>query len=460
MRRVRIYDSSTKQLQEFIPMDENRVGIYYCGATVQGAPHIGHLRSALAFDVIRRWLSYSGYDVTVIRNVTDIDDKILEKSSQSFAPDFVDSQMYPSGEPWYALAYRFEDKFRDDYRTLNILPPTYEPRVTANIPEIISFIEDLVSKGYAYAPGNGDVYFDAPAFTGVTGEYLEGQEPENPVKKDASDFTLWKAVKTGEPADASWTSPWGRGRPGWHIECSALALKYLGSGFDIHGGGIDLTHPHHANEILQSKAAGHDFAKYWMHNGSVTVNGEKMSKSIGNTISLAHVLESLSPNEARYYMVATHYRSSMDYSAEAALSAAKGYRKLIEFIHETKAGSHTGTTPDPAFSAAMDDDFNTAEALASLHAQHRNGRTFLKQGGSEQALEFAESIVAGLDVLGIGIDPAQEDVTSSVNESALVSGLEELRTKLRSQGNYEAADAIRSLLTQSGAVVKDSAVRA
>jgi len=455
---VRIYDSNAKTLQEFIPLENNRVGIYYCGATVQGAPHIGHLRSALAFDVIRRWLTQSGYEVTVIRNVTDIDDKILEKSSQSFADEFIATKIYPAKEKWYSLAYRFEDAFRDDYKTLNILPPTYEPRVTANIPAIVAFIADLVDKGFAYAPGNGDVYFDTPAFTGLKGEYLDGQEPENPVKKDASDFALWKAEKAGEPDDATWVSPWGKGRPGWHIECSALALKYLGSAFDIHGGGIDLVHPHHANEILQSKAAGHDFAKYWMHNGSVTVKGEKMSKSLGNTISLADVLENLSPNEARYYMLATHYRSSMDYSPEAALSAAKGYRKLVAFIQET--GS-----PAPAdglskeFIAAMDEDFNTASAFSALHALYREGKTALKQDDAEQANVLSGQIVAGLTVLGIGLDEKAEKESSLLDESVLAKELSELRVSLRKAGNYEAADALRDILTKAGALVQDSSLK-
>lgn len=454
---MRIYDSNAKTLKEFIPLEADRVGIYYCGATVQGAPHIGHLRSALAFDVIRRWLSHTGYDVTVIRNVTDIDDKILEKSSQSFVNGFNPSEAYPAEEKWYSLAYRFEDSFRDDYKTLNILAPTYEPRVTANIPEIITFIADLQAKGFAYAPGNGDVYFDTPAFTGVQGEYMVGQEPENPVKKDASDFALWKAEKTGEPVDASWESPWGRGRPGWHIECSALALKYLGQGFDIHGGGADLAHPHHANEILQSKAAGYDFANYWMHNGSVTVNGEKMSKSLGNTISLDDVLASISANEARYYMLATHYRSAMDYSPEAALSAAKGYRKLVSFVHES--GS-SGESPLPAeFTSAMDEDFNTASAFSVLHAMYREGKNLLKDGEKERAGEIAAGLEYALGILGIGIDAEVKEAAPALDDSLLAGELAALRIRLRSAGNYELADEIRDILSRAGAVVRDASAK-
>ena len=454
---MRIYDSSEKTLTEFVPLQANQVGIYYCGATVQGSPHIGHLRSALAFDVIRRWLSLSGYDVTVIRNVTDIDDKILAKSSESFLPEFTGNKNQPAREPWYALAYRFENAFRDDYRTLNILPPTYEPRVTANMPEIIDFISLLVERGNAYAPGNGDVYFDTYGFTGVKGSYLEGGEPENPVKKDASDFALWKSEKPGEPSDASWNSPWGRGRPGWHIECSALALKYLGADFDIHGGGSDLATPHHANEILQSRAAGHGFAKYWMHNGSVTVNGEKMSKSIGNTVGLEDVLHDLSGNEARYYMLATHYRSSMDYSKEAAISAAKGYRKLIAFTKEAGASTSDGEVSSE-FKAAMDEDFNTASAFSALHSMMKTGKEMLGSGRVKQAQEIAESILSGLDALGIGQDAEDMLSESALDESVLMSGLTALRETLRKAGNYAAADAIRDVMNQSGVQVKDASL--
>lgn len=454
---MRIYDSTSKTLEEFVPLEAGKVGIYYCGATVQGSPHLGHLRSALAFDVIRRWLAFKGYDVTVIRNVTDIDDKILAKSSESFQTDYVAGTNGPSNEKWYSLAYRFENEFRDDYRTLNILAPTYEPRVTANIPEIIDFIGDLVEKGFAYAPGNGDVYFDTPAFTGVNGSYLEGEEPAVPVKKDASDFALWKAEKPNEPADASWDSPWGRGRPGWHIECSALALKYLGSGFDIHGGGSDLASPHHANEILQSKAAGHEFANHWMHNGSVTVAGEKMSKSIGNTVSLKDVLGELSANETRYYMLATHYRSTMDYSPAAALSAAKGYRKLVEFVHETGAGDGN-SMPSENFIAIMDEDFNTASAFSSLHQSLKMGKEMLKLGHAGAARKFADAIVAGLDVLGIGID-AKDNNEEQADESVLVQELSALRESLRKSGNYEAADAIRNAMASAGVLVKDGSVK-
>lgn len=450
---LKIYDSTDKTVKEFIPLNPDSVGLYYCGATVQGAPHIGHIRSALSFDIIRRWLTYHGYAVEVIRNVTDIDDKILQKSQASFEPSFTPDGDYFPEEKWQALAYRFENRFRDDYRTLNILPPTYEPRVTGNVPEIKEFIADLISKGYAYAPGNGDVYFDNVAYSGKHGIIREGEELSE-YKKDVSDFALWKAAKDGEPEDASWDSPWGKGRPGWHIECSALALKYLGSEFDIHGGGTDLAVPHHANEIAQSKAAGHGFAKYWMHNGSVTVNGEKMSKSIGNTVSLQTMLSSdgLTPDEARYYLLSTHYRSSLDYSTQAAQGAARGYRRILEFIRDAK-GSLSSSPLSEKFSRAMDEDFNTVAAFAELHALVKTGQNLLHQDEFNDAKDVADALVSALDVLGIGweIEPAEEP---GVN--VLVERLSELRELLRKDKNFAVSDAIRDILLETGFEVNDT----
>jgi cysteinyl-tRNA synthetase len=453
---LKIYDSTDKTLKEFIPLNPDAVGLYYCGATVQGAPHIGHIRSALSFDVIRRWLTHHGYAVEVIRNVTDIDDKILQKSKASFGSSFVAGGDYLPEEKWQALAYRFENRFRDDYRTLNIIPPTYEPRVTGNIPEIKVFIADLLSKGYAYAPGNGDVYFDNVAFSGAPGEIRPGDEV-NYYKKDVSDFALWKAAKGDEPADASWDSPWGRGRPGWHIECSALALKYLGSEFDIHGGGTDLAVPHHANEKAQSHAVGHGFAKYWMHNGSVTVNGEKMSKSIGNTVSLATMLshDGLRPDEARYYLLSTHYRSSLDYSTLAAQGAARGYRRILEFIRDAKGSLSSSPLPQ-RFSTAMDEDFNTVAAFAELHALVKTGQNLLRDEAFEDARGIADSLVTALDVLGLGWE--MED-TEELGVNELVERLSELRELLRKEKNFAASDAIRNIMMETGFEVKDKNLR-
>lgn len=454
---VKIYDSADKTIKEFIPLQEGKVGLYYCGATVQGVPHIGHLRSALSFDIIRRWLTYRGYSVEVIRNVTDIDDKILQKSQESFKGNFIPTKDYLPKEHWQALAYRFENRFRDDYRTLNILPPSYEPRVTSNIPEIIEFIAGLIRRGYAYAPGNGDVYFDNVAFSGKPGEVREGDDI-NEFKKDVSDFALWKALKTGEPEDAFWSSPWGKGRPGWHIECSALALKYLGSEFDIHGGGSDLAVPHHANEEAQSHAAGHGFAKHWMHNGSVTVNGEKMSKSLGNTVSLDTMLsdDGLTPDEARYYLLATHYRSSLDYSSTASQAAARGYRKILEFIRD--ASGELSSSPLPGrFSVAMDEDFNTVAAFAELHALVKTGQNLLRNGNTEDAKDIADSIVNSLDILGLGFTLNEETADTEVAE--LIRRLSELRDTLRKEKNWSASDAIRDILNESGFGVQDAALK-
>lgn len=450
---LKIYDSTDKTVKEFIPRNPDSVGLYYCGATVQGAPHIGHIRSALSFDVIRRWLTHHGYAVEVIRNVTDIDDKILQKSQASFETSFTPGGDYFPEEKWQALAYRFENRFRDDYGTLNILPPTYEPRVTGNIPEIKEFIADLIAKGYAYAPGNGDVYFDNVAYSGKPGDIREGEELSE-FKKDVSDFALWKAAKDDEPEDASWDSPWGKGRPGWHIECSALALKYLGSEFDIHGGGSDLAVPHHANEEAQSKAAGHGFAKYWMHNGSVTVNGEKMSKSIGNTVSLQTMLshDSLTADEARYYLLSTHYRSSLDYSTQAAQGAARGYRRILEFIREAKGSLSSSPLPE-RFSRSMDDDFNTVAGFAELHALVKAGQNLLRQGEFNDAKDIADALVSALDVLGLGweMEAVEEP---GVND--LVERLSELRELLRKENNFAVSDAIRDILLETGFEVKDT----
>lgn len=454
---LKIYDSTDKTVKEFIPLLPGKVGLYYCGATVQGRPHIGHLRSALSFDVIRRWLTHLGYKVDTIRNVTDIDDKILSKSAESFKHDFVPSSDYLPKEDWQALAYRFENMFRDDYRTLNILPPTYEPRVTGNIPEILVFIGNLMEQGYAYAPGNGDVYFDNVAFTGVKGILRPGEQVSE-FKKDVSDFALWKSAKEDDPENASWASPWGKGRPGWHIECSALALKYLGREFDIHGGGSDLAVPHHANEKAQSNAAGHGFAKYWMHNGSVTVNGEKMSKSIGNTVSLETLLEAdgLSRDEARYYLLATHYRSGLDYSSVAAQAAARGYQRIIEFIEEAKGEFSSSPLPN-GFIGAMNEDFNTVAGFAELHSLTKEGQVLLREGSIREAKAIADSIVSAFEILGLS--HTTEKTEEAPNLDKLIRQLSGLRDSLRKEKNWSASDAIRDILTESGFGVHDDVLK-
>ncbi|MET0590969.1 MAG: cysteine--tRNA ligase, partial [Naasia sp.] len=296
---IRLYDSLSARLVDFVPLREREVGIYVCGPTVQSSPHIGHLRSALVYDLWRRWFSYRGYTVTLVRNVTDIDDKILANATEV--------------EPWWALAYRVELEFTAGYRALGVLAPTYEPRATASVAQMVELIERLIERGHAYpAPDeSGDVYFDTaswPEYGELTrqkpGDMVAAEDADPRGKRDARDFALWKGRKDGEPESASWPSPWGPGRPGWHIECSAMSARYLGTEFDIHGGGLDLRFPHHENELAQSRAAGDEFAGYWVHNGLVTVGGQKMSKALGNSVFAADLLAAAPPIVVRYHLAA------------------------------------------------------------------------------------------------------------------------------------------------------------
>jgi cysteinyl-tRNA synthetase len=308
---LRLYDTAARAVRDFTPAEPGRASVYVCGLTVQGLPHVGHMRSAMVFDVLRRWLVHSGLDVTYVRNVTDIDDKILAKAADA-------------GVPWWGWAYANELAVTRAYDFLGVLPPTYEPRATGHVPDMVTLIERLIERGHAYRSGN-DVYFDVRSFAAygaLSGQRTEDLQPAADTdtddrKRDPRDFALWKAAKDGEPATASWPTPWGRGRPGWHIECSAMAERYLGPEFDIHGGGVDLRFPHHENEQAQSRAAGHAFARYWMHHGWVTLGGEKMSKSLGNTALVDEVVRRFRAVELRYYLVAPHYRSTVEFTDEA-----------------------------------------------------------------------------------------------------------------------------------------------
>ncbi|PID97403.1 MAG: cysteine--tRNA ligase, partial [Actinomycetales bacterium] len=318
----KLYDTATGQIQVFEPLLPGQVSIYHCGLTLQSAPHVGHIRKEVVFDVLRRWLTYCGYQVDIVANVTDIDDKILAKSAERDLP-------------WYSHAYEFERELHTAYQSLGCLPPTYEPRATGHIPEMIELISQLIASNHAYIAedGSGDVYFEVatwPKYGSLSRQNIADMESAADAdlrgKKDPRDFALWKGHKPGEPITASWQAPWGRGRPGWHIECSAMAGKYLGDTFDIHGGGIDLRFPHHENEQAQSQAAGRGFARYWMHNGWVTAAGEKMSKSLGNGALVSEVTKLYPPRAVRLYLVAPHYRSTVEFSdtslAEATASLA------------------------------------------------------------------------------------------------------------------------------------------
>ena len=439
--------------------------IYYCGATVQGEPHLGHIRSALVFDQLSRWMRYRGLKVTTVRNVTDIDDKILAKSADSMEPGFEGE--FPN-EQWWALAYRFEKVFAQAYAALGIDPPTYEPRATGHIPEMFALIQRLIDRGHAYPAldDSGDVYFDVRswdkygALTNQSVEDMQDSADADPRgKRDPRDFALWKGYKEGEPLTASWESPWGRGRPGWHLECSAMAGKYLGSRFDIHGGGLDLRFPHHENELAQSTAAGDDFANFWMHNGMVTYEGEKMSKSIGNTISPAQMLEMARPLVVRYYLGSAHYRSVLDYRPSSLQEAATAIERVEAFLAATQDLLKPGREVPQAFAEAMDDDVNIPRALAVLHEQTRAGNAALATG--EDASEAANAVMAMAEVLGLAqLMSFNAEGTSGAEHEALDSLIQAVlaeRADARAQKDWAKADAMRDLLASAGVQVKDGA---
>jgi cysteinyl-tRNA synthetase len=460
---VRLYDSRTSALIDLVPLVDGEVGMYVCGPTVQSSPHIGHLRSALVYDQWRRWLSYRGYNVTLVRNVTDIDDKILANA-------------VGAAEEWWALAYRYELEFTRGYTQLGILPPTYEPRATASIPQMQEIIGHLIERGHAYAAddASGDVYFDVASWPSY-GE-LTNQRPEDMAasadaeargKRDARDFALWKGHKPEEPASASFPSPWGDGRPGWHIECSAMSSRYLGTQFDIHGGGLDLRFPHHENELAQSTAAGHAFANHWVHNGLVNVNGQKMSKSLGNSIFASEFLDQARPLVVRYYLGAAHYRSTIDYhdgalvEAEAALDRIEVFLdRVARRLADTRfAGTGVEVVP-VEFAEAMDDDLAIPQALGVLHDQVRAGNAALDAEDLGGAAEIQARVLAMTEVLGI--NPMAVEWQTAVNEpasaalSTLVEKLLEDRDTARRARDFASADRIRDELSAAGIQIEDT----
>lgn len=462
---MRFYDSASATIREFEPVVPGEARIYYCGATVQGEPHLGHIRSALVFDQLSRWMRYRGLKVTTVRNVTDIDDKILAKSADSMEPGFEGE--FPN-EQWWALAYRFEKVFAQAYAALGIDPPTYEPRATGHIPEMFALIQRLIDRGHAYPAldDSGDVYFDVRswgkygALTNQSVEDMQDSADADPRgKRDPRDFALWKGYKEGEPLTASWESPWGRGRPGWHLECSAMAGKYLGSRFDIHGGGLDLRFPHHENELAQSTAAGDDFANFWMHNGMVTYEGEKMSKSIGNTISPAQMLQMARPLVVRYYLGSAHYRSILDYRPSSLQEAATAIERVEAFLAATQDVLKPGREVPEAFAEAMDDDVNIPRALAVLHEQTRAGNAALAAG--KDASEAANAVMAMAEVLGLAqlMSFNAEGTSGAEHEAldALIQAVLAERADARAQKDWAKADAMRDLLASAGVQVKDGA---
>jgi cysteinyl-tRNA synthetase len=460
---LRLYDTAARAVRDFAPLRAGQASMYVCGLTVQGPPHVGHVRAALVFDVLRRWLETGhGLDVTVVRNVTDIDDKILAKAAEA-------------GVPWWAWAYENERASTRAYDVLGVRPPTYEPRATGHVPEMVALMRRLIEGGHAYA-ADGDVYFDVrswPAYGELTGQRLDDLQPAADTetderKRDPRDFALWKAHKPGEPDTASWETPWGRGRPGWHLECSAMAERYLGPEFDVHGGGLDLRFPHHENEQAQSRAAGDGFARYWLHNGWVTLGGEKMSKSLGNTALVDEVVTRVRPVELRYYLAAPHYRSAVEFTDAALEEAAAGYRRIESFVRHAaeRVGPDAGAPVFCAdFTRAMDDDLGTPAAIAAVHDMVREGNTALAAGDDPSVAGVLGSVRAMLGVLGLDpLDPqwarsagrsSGDDRLVDVTDGLVRLALEQ-RAAARARKDYAAADAIRDSLGTLGVQVEDT----
>ena len=498
-----LYDSAARAVVPLAPTaTPGLVTIYLCGATVQGSPHIGHMRSGIAFDVLRRWLERSGQEVRLIRNVTDIDDKILTKSAAAQPP-----------EPWWTWAQRFEREFDAAYRALGVVAPTYEPRATGHIPEMIDLVQRLLDAGHAYIGESGNVYYDVrslPGYGSLTNQRLEDlatTEDESQLdddveadKRDPRDFALWKAAKPTEPADAAWDAPWGRGRPGWHLECSAMSRRYLGETFDIHGGGIDLRFPHHENEQAQSHGAGWGFARHWVHNAWVTIKGEKMSKSLGNSLVVAELLKRYDAAVLRLALGTVHHRSTVEFSEETLADAEALWERLSGAIlrayeltgsqpDDAAAGSHEAT-PHPVdapaeqvraralpteFTAAMDEDLNLAGAMAVVHATLKALNVTLAKAEAGPRADQREAVIglaldlrSQLDVLGL--DPLAEpwrtgvlDGLGSSQGGAAMETLDRLiqhdldeRAQARAAKDWPRADALRDKLTQAGVVVEDS----
>ena len=458
---LHLYDTASRTTREFTPLVPGTVSMYLCGATVQSNPHVGHLRSGIVFDVLSRWLRASGYRVTLCRNVTDIDDKILAKAELE-------------DRPWWAVAQHYERAFTAAYDALGCTPPTIEPRATGHVPQMITLMQRLIDAGHAYAV-DGDVYFDVRSFADYGA--LSGQRPADmqPAgdsehtsrKRDPRDFALWKGSKPGEPC---WPTPWGDGRPGWHLECSAMAGAYLGTAFDIHGGGLDLMFPHHENEIAQSRAVGDGFAQYWLHNAWVTQSGEKMSKSLGNTMIVDEVLKRIRAIELRWYLVAAHYRSNIEFSDEALQESGAAFRRIENFVqraHERLRDPEAiAVLPPQAFIDAMDDDLGIPAAIAVLHEHVTEGNRLLAQGAKADRVALTNTFAAVrrmLDVLGC--DPLSEPWVSrnaGGNErlhaavDVLVRGALAERQAARAEKDFARADGIRMQLSDAGIAIEDT----
>lgn len=449
MSTLNLYDTKSRVISAFKPIKKGEVGIYLCGATVQAPPHIGHIRSGVNFDILRRWLITSGYKVNFVRNVTDIDDKILHKAVHEEIP-------------WWQVAMKYERAFTDAYNALNVLPPTYEPRATGHITQMIELMQKLIENGSAYAPGNGDVYLEVRKlknYLTLSNQKLDdlqsSEDTDSTHKKDPRDFALWKAAKQGDP---SWPTPWGAGRPGWHLECSAMAHAYLGEAFDIHGGGLDLIFPHHENEIAQSNAAGYKFANTWMHNAWVTTSGEKMSKSLGNSLQVVEILKKVRGIELRWYLGSAHYRSMLEFSFEALAESATAFKRIEAFLSraESVIGKEIELLIADEFAKAMNDDLAVPQGLAFIAESMRIGNS---AGDDKKVLaKTAGEIRGALSILGC--DPKDSAFASVKSNDAAMDGLIKLalaqREAARERKDFKAADDIRDQIASLGITVEDT----
>ena len=449
MSPLNLYDTKSRKVSPFKPIKKGEVGIYLCGATVQAPPHIGHIRSGVNFDILRRWLISSGFNVTFVRNVTDIDDKILHKAVHEEIP-------------WWQVAMKYERAFTDAYNALNVLPPTYEPRATGHITQMIELMKKLIENGHAYAPGNSDVYLEVrklKEYLTLSNQKLDdllpSEDSDSKNKKDPRDFALWKGAKKGEP---SWPTPWGDGRPGWHLECSAMAHAYLGEAFDIHGGGLDLIFPHHENEIAQSNAAGYNFANTWMHNAWVTTSGEKMSKSLGNSLQVAEILKKVRGIELRWYLGSAHYRSMLEFSFEALNESATAFKRIEAFLSraESVIGKEIEILIADEFAKAMNDDLAVPQALAFIAESMRVGNS---AGDDKKVLAKAAGEIRGaLSILGC--DPKDAAFAGNKSNDAAMDGLIKLaleqREAARARKDFIAADQIRDQIAALGITVEDT----
>lgn len=514
---LRVYNTESHTTSAFHPLTPGQVRMYVCGATVQSAPHIGHMRAAVAFDVVRRWLTRLGYDVVFVRNVTDIDDKILAKAAQA-------------NQRWWARAYHYERVFTHAYAQLGVIPPTYEPHATGEMPEMIALVKRLIERGHAYevldaaGHGTGNVYFSVPSWpdygalthqtsgTLSSNSLLQAQQPSvqqdedariademgpsvdqvgedkyNPsddsdanLKRDPRDFALWKAAKDSEPADARWQADFGHGsvwgRPGWHLECSAMSHRYLGDDFDIHGGGLDLRFPHHENEMAQSRAAGWGFAHTWMHSAWVTAKGEKMSKSLGNGLAVDALLAHCSVWVARYALASVHYRAMLEWSDQTLQEAQAAYERITRFV--SAAGEYVHGQPsreeittlsadnlEQAFVDAMNEDFAVSQALGVVFATIRETNQLMQNAHTEQEKVRANLVQVRAMLDCLGLDPLspvwkQEKAEQAPEHEALeslVSSQLQARQQARAERNFALADQIRDNLTAAGIVVEDTA---